>query len=60
MKTTDKIFNISLAILLAIGIQYFIVGATTLRMMDFSSFNIYNWILEVLYLTFVITLALKK
>jgi hypothetical protein len=59
MKTTDKIFNISLAILIAIGMQYFIVGATTLRMMDFSSFNIYNWIMEIVYLSCAITFSLK-
>ena len=38
----------------------FIVGVFTYSMMDFSGFKLYNWILEVLYLTFVITLALKK
>ena len=59
MKTTDKIFNISLAILIAIGMQYFIVGATTFRMMDFSSFNIYNWIMEIVYLSCAITFSLK-
>ena len=59
MKTTDKIFNVSLAILTAIGMQYFIVGATTFRMMDFSSFNIYNWIMEIVYLSCAITFSLK-
>jgi hypothetical protein len=59
MKTTDKIFNVSLAILIAIGMQYFIVGAMTLRMMDFSSFNIYNWIMEIVYLSCAITFSLK-
>ena len=59
MKTTDKIFNVSLAILIARGMQYFIVGATTFRMMDFSSFNIYNWIMEIVYLSCAITFSLK-
>ena len=59
MKTTDKIFNVSLAILTAIGMQYFIVGAMTFRMMDFSSFNIYNWIMEIVYLSCAITFSLK-
>jgi len=59
MKTTDKIFNVSLAILIAIGMQYFIVGVMTLRIMDFSSFNIYNWIMEIVYLSCAITFSLK-
>jgi hypothetical protein len=59
MKTTDKIFNVSLAILIAIGMQYFIVGSMTLRIIDFSSFNIYNWIMEIVYLSCAITFSLK-
>ena len=51
---------ISIYVLVAILLQYFIVGMFTLNMMDFSGFAIHNWILEIIYLTFVITLALKK
>lgn len=60
MKIIDKIFNVSLAILVAIGMQYFIVGATTFSMVDFSSFNIYNWIMEIVYLVWAISFSLKK
>ena len=60
MKIINIINAISIHLLVAILLQYFIVGMFTYSMMDFSSFKFYNWILEVLYLTFVITLALKK
>jgi hypothetical protein len=60
MKTINIINAISIHLLVAILLQYFIVGMFTYNMMDFSGFKFYNWILEVLYLTFVITLALKK
>jgi small neutral amino acid transporter SnatA (MarC family) len=54
-----KINKISLAILIAIGLQFFIVGGFTMRFIDFSGFSIINWILELLYLTFSISFALR-
>ena len=54
-----KINKISLAILVAIGLQFFIVGGFTMRFIDFSGFSIFNWILELLYLTFSISFALR-
>jgi Flp pilus assembly protein protease CpaA len=60
MKIINIINAISIHLLVAILLQYFIVGMFTYSMKDFFSFAIHNWILEVLYLTFVITLALKK
>ena len=60
MKTIKMINAISIYVLVAILLQYFIVGMFTYHMMDFSGFAIHNWILEIMYLTFVITLALKK
>ena len=59
MKNMTKINRISLAILVAIGMQYFIVGAFTFNTIDFSSFSLLNWILEIIYLTFTISLALR-
>jgi membrane protein insertase Oxa1/YidC/SpoIIIJ len=59
MKNITKINRISLAILVAIGMQYFIVGAFTFNTIDFSSFSLLNWILEIIYLTFTISLALR-
>ena len=59
MIMITKINQISLAILVAIGLQYFIVGAFTMQFMDFSGFSIINWILELLYLTFSISFALR-
>ena len=55
-----KINKISLAILVAIGLQYFMVGAFTMQFMDFSGFSIINWILEILYLTFTVSLVLRE
>jgi len=60
MKTMTKINKISLAILIAIGVQYFIVGAFTFNTIDFSSFSLLNWILELIYLTFAISLSLRE
>ena len=60
MKTINIINAISIHLLVAILLQYFIVGIFTYNMMDFSGFELYNWILEIMYLTFVVTLALKK
>jgi hypothetical protein len=60
MKTINIINAISIHLLVAILLQYFIVGIFTYNMMDFSGFKLYNWILEIMYLTFVVTLALKK
>lgn len=54
-----KINKISLAILIAIGLQYFIVGGFTMQFVDFSGFSIINWILEILYITFAISFALR-
>ena len=54
-----KINRISLAILIAIGLQFFIVGAFTMQFVDFSQFSIFNWMLEIIYLTFTISFALR-
>jgi hypothetical protein len=54
-----KINRISLAILIAIGLQFFIVGAFTMQFMDFSGFSIFNWILQIIYITFSISFALR-
>jgi len=60
MKIINMINAISIYLLVAILLQYFIVGIFTYSMMDFSGFAIHNWILEIIYLTFIVTLALKK
>jgi len=60
MKTMTKINKISLAILIAIGMQYFIVGAFTFNTIDFSNFSLLNWILEIIYLTFAISFSLRE
>jgi len=57
---TKNINKISLAILIAIGMQYFIVGAFTFNTIDFSNFSLLNWILEIIYLTFAISFSLRE
>jgi len=57
---TTKINKISFAILIAIGLQYFMVAAFTMQFMDISGFSIFNWILELVYITFTISLALRE
>jgi len=56
----QKINKISLAVLVAIGMQYFIVGAFTMQFMDFSGFSIINWLLEIIYLTFAVSFSLRE
>jgi hypothetical protein len=54
-----NINKISLAILIAIGMQYFMVGAFTFNTIDFSSFSLLNWLLEIIYLTFAVSFSLR-
>ena len=54
-----RVNKVSLALLIAIGMQYFMVGAFTMRFMDFSGFSLINWILEIIYLSFTISFALR-
>ncbi len=55
-----KVNKVSMALLVAIGMQYFMVGALTMRFMDFSGFSVINWILEILYITFTVSLVLRE
>ena len=57
---TKKINKITLAILIAIGMQYFMVGAFTFNTIDFSSFSLLNWLLEIIYLTFAVSFSLRE
>jgi hypothetical protein len=59
MKPVDAIFRVSLAILLAIGCQFFMVGIFAFKTIDFSGFGVFNWLLEITYLIFAISLSLK-
>ena len=56
----EKIFKVTAMLLIAIGIQYGIVGLGTKNWINFSEYRVENWIIEGLYLTCVISLALKK
>ena len=59
MKLNDVVFRVSLAILLAIGSQFLMVGIFTFRTLDFSSFGVGNWFLEAVYVIFAISISLK-
>jgi hypothetical protein len=59
MKMNEVVFRVSLAILLAIGLQFFMVGIFAFRTIDFSGFGVFNWLLEITYLIFAISLSLK-
>lgn len=60
MKTITKINKVTLAILIAIASQYFVVGVFTFKNIDFYNFSLFNWILEIIYLTFAISLSLRE
>lgn len=59
MKLNEIVFSVSLAILLAIGLQFLMVGVFTFRTLDFSSFGVGNWLLEAVYLICAISISLK-
>jgi hypothetical protein len=56
----EKLFKISLGLLIGLGGQYLIVGFATLKTLDFSGFNPFMWIMQTLYVIFIITLTLKE
>ena len=57
IKTINQV---SLALLIAIASQYFIMGVFTYKAIDFASFSLINWVLEIIYLTFAISLVLRE
>ena len=60
MSINDKLFRVSLGLLLGIGGQYLMVGITTFRSLDFSGFNPFMWIMQIIYVVFIISLSLSK
>lgn len=58
MKANDMIMRISLGLLLGIGTQFLIYGMFTFRSLDFSSFSLIQWILQIIYVTFIVTVAI--
>jgi len=56
----EKLFKISLGLLIGLGGQYLIVSFATLKTLDFSGFNPFMWIMQTLYVIFIITLTLKE
>jgi hypothetical protein len=57
IKTINQV---TLAILIAIACQFFIVGAMTFHTVDFTSFSFLNWVLELIYLTFAVSFSLRE
>jgi len=58
MTLTEVILKISISLLVGIGLQYFFVGLFTMATLDFYNFNILQWVLEIIYITFLVTLPL--
>lgn len=59
MKAIDIIYKASLALLIGIGLQFFMYGVFTFTILDFSTYSVFNWILQVIYFAYCITLSLK-
>jgi hypothetical protein len=60
MSINEKLLRISSGLLLGIGGQYLIVGFTTFRALDFNGFTPFMWIMQVVYIVFIITLSIQK
>jgi hypothetical protein len=58
MKINDMIMRISLGLLLGIGTQFFIYGMFTFRPLDFNSFSLVQWVFQIIYVTFIVTVAI--
>lgn len=59
MKAIDIIYKASLALLIGIGLQFFMYGVFTFRTIDFSSYSVFNWIWQIIYFVYCVTLSLK-
>jgi hypothetical protein len=53
MKT---IFRVTLSLLVGLISQVLFVGFSTLSYIDFSSFDLFAWIMQALYIVFLISL----
>jgi hypothetical protein len=59
MKAIDIIYKICLALLIGTGLQFFMYGMFTFKTIDFSSYSVFNWILQTVYFAYCVTLSLK-
>lgn len=59
MKTVNLIYKISLALLIGMGLQFFMYGIFTFKMIDFSTYSVFNWMFQIIYFAYCITLSLK-
>jgi hypothetical protein len=59
MKTVNVVYKVCLALLIGTGLQFFMYGIITFNMIDFSSYGIINWVFQIIYFTYCITLSLK-
>jgi hypothetical protein len=60
MSINEKLLRISLGLLLGIGGQYLIVGIGTFKSLDFNGFTPFMWIMQIVYVVFIITVSLKE
>ena len=59
MKSIDIIYKTSLALLIGFGLQWFMYAVFTFRVLDLSSYEVYNWVLQIIYFSYCISLSLK-
>lgn len=59
MKTIDIVYKSTLALLIGFGLQWFMYGVFTFRSLDFNTYEIYNWVLQIVYFSYCVTLSLK-
>jgi len=59
MKAIDIIYKVSLALLIGTGLQFFMYGMFTFKSLDFNTYEVYNWVLQIIYFSYCVTLSFK-
>lgn len=59
MKTIDIIYKSTLALLIGFGLQWFMYGVFTFKSLDFNTYEVYNWVLQIVYFSYCVTLSFK-
>jgi hypothetical protein len=59
MKTIDIIYKSTLALLVGFGLQWFMYGMFTFKALDFDTYEIHNWVLQMVYFSYCVTLSFK-
>ena len=59
MKTIDIIYKSTLALLVGFGLQWFMYVVFNFKSLDLSTYEVYNWVLQIVYFCYCVTLSLK-